>query len=166
MFVDRKLNQYFNTNTKDKFMSRLLDLCQKSKYESIKLCHSPVYDESLEFAIESINEHISKRTGKVYVARNDLHQDRVKIGRTSKEISDREKTLNSAGVIGKIKIVWWDYSIDSILTEHFIHQRLKEDHLDREFFNLDVVSASMIIQECTDITYDFYNKIRKIYDAE
>ena len=87
-----------------------------------------------------------------------------KIGRTSKDISDREKSLNSAGVIGKIEIVWFDHSIDSILTETFIHQRMKEYHVDREFFNIDVVGASHIITECTDMTYDFYNRIKRIYD--
>ena len=164
MFIDKKLNQCFNDNNKDKFVSRVFSLCKSAKFDDITISSSSVSDDCLEFAIESINEHIHKRIGKVYVAVNSLYDGVVKIGRTSKDISDREKSLNSAGVIGKIEIVWFDHSIDSILTETFIHQRMKEYHVDREFFNIDVVGASHIITECTDMTYDFYNRIKRIYD--
>lgn len=164
MFIDKKLNQCFNCNNKDRFVSRVFDLCKSAKFDEIYITSSPVSDDCLEFAIESINKHIQKRFGKVYIAVNKTHDGLVKIGRTTKEISEREKSLNSAGVIGKIEIVWFDYSIDSVLTETFIHQRMKQYHVDREFFNIDVVSASNIIIECTDMTYDFYNRIKRIYD--
>ena len=164
MFIDKKLNQHFNNNSKSKFVSRVFALCRSSSFDDIKISNSPVSDDALEFAIEAMTEHVKKRTGKVYVAINTLHPDRVKIGRTSKEISDREKSLNSAGVIGKMDIVWFDYSIDCVLTETFIHQRIKEKHIEKEFFKLDIVSASEIVKECTDMTYDFYNKIKRTYD--
>lgn len=165
MFTDKKLNQCFNDNNKQGFVSRVLDLCKKSKFEKIKVHQSPVMDDSIEFAVECLNDHIEKRMGKIYVAINELHQDRIKIGRTSKDIEERERSLNSAGVSGKIKIVWFDVSLDSVMTETFIHQRIKESHIEKEFFNIDVVSASQIISECTDLTYDFYKKIKNtIYE--
>lgn len=163
MFVDKKLNQYFNTNSKDKFVSRVIELCKDGRFNEIGVAHSPVFDESIEFAIEAIQDHFDKRMGKIYIAINKLHPTQIKIGRTSKEITEREKSLNSAGVIGKIEIVWFDQSIDSVMTETFIHQRLKSFNTEKEFFDIDPVSASQIITECTDITYDFYNKIKRIY---
>lgn len=164
MFINKKLNQCFNCNNKDMFVSRVFDLCKAVKFDEIQITSSPVSDDCLEFAIESMNKHIQKRLGKVYIAVNKSHDGLVKIGRTTKEIYEREKSLNSAGVIGKMEIVWYDHSIDSVLTETFIHQRMKQYHVDREFFNIDVVGASNIIRECTDMTYDFYNKIKRIYD--
>lgn len=159
LFIDSTLNQFFNENEKKKFVNRILLLAKKSKFESMAVRQSPVMDECIQFAEEAMNEHMQARHGKIYIAFNETYPSIIKIGRTSKSIDEREKSLNSAGVIGKLRMIGWCETHDSILTETYIHQRLKEFSHEKEFFNITPESAASIINECSEMTTKFYQKI-------
>lgn len=159
LFIDKSLNQYFNSNEKKNFVNRLLTLAKKSKFENMGVSRSPIMDDCIQFAEESLNEHIDSRRGKIYIAYNDTYPSLIKIGRTTKLISEREKSLNSAGVIGKLKMIGWCETPDSIITETYIHQRLKEFSHEKEFFTISPESAALVINECSEMTVKFYESI-------
>lgn len=163
MFIDKKLNQYFNESNDEKFVNRMLHLAKKLEFEMMGLSESPVKDDCIEYLAEILSKHIQKRKGKIYIAYNDKHPTVIKIGRTSKPIEEREKSLNSAGVIGEIKIIGWCETPDTVISETFIHQRLKKFNTEKEFFSITAKEASVVINECAKITTDFYNKIITYY---
>lgn len=158
MFIDKRLSHHFNMGDHKKFFGRLVFLAQKD-FSLIKIGESPVSDECYEFAVESIQAILNSHKGSVYIAMNDQSPTIIKIGRTSKPIQVRERSLNSAGVCGTIKILGAVTSMDSFMTESFTHKRLSTFHHEKEFFQIGVDHAASIITECADLVNDFYGKI-------
>jgi hypothetical protein len=141
----------------------MLHLAKHGKCEQLKIIESPVMDDCNEYALLSLQDHYSKHMGKVYVANNLNHIGHLKIGRTCKSIQDRERSLNSAGVIGTVKILYWIDTMDCYHTESLCHSLLKEFNLEKEFFNIDFDRAVETLHECTRITNTMYNKLYEIY---
>lgn len=160
MFIDKKLNGLFNCNEPETFMYRLIHLARKNpSLETIEIVESPIEDECREFMKEAIEYHIHKKSGIVYVAMPENNNSILKIGRTKKSIADREKTLNTAGLPDKLKIVAWVKSLDSYMTESFIHQRLKEKHYNKEFFKVSIDEVENVIKESAIQTDLFLNRL-------
>jgi len=155
MFADSKLNKYFMNDDESRFVQRIFSLHEKE----IKIIDSPIMDDCRDYALYSINNIISKRTGKVYIANNLNHINHLKIGRTFKSITDREKSLNSAGVIGSVKILCWVDTIDCVHTETLVHRKLKQYNIEKEFYSIDYQHAMHTIKECAQITTYFYDKL-------
>lgn len=153
MFADKKLNKYFNENDESKFIQRLLT------NKNTNLISSPVIDDCREYALETISNLLDKRNGKVYIANNLNHIHLLKIGRTFKDIKDRERSLNSAGVIGSVKILYWVDTVDCVHTEMLVHKKLKSRNIEKEFYSIDCNHAIEVITECSNITRDFYAEL-------
>lgn len=165
MFVDDKLNQYFNNDDESRFISRLVQLAKADPTcNSFRLCESPLKDECRDYAIDVLSDFIQKRKGTVYIASNDSNTNSIKIGRTARGVESRERSLNSAGVQGYIKIVWYADSIDSVLAEAFIHQRLKNQHVEKEFYDVAVDDAKTIAEQCVEQVILFYQRIAHALD--
>lgn len=157
MFTDTKLNKHFNSNNEDLFINRLLVLAKKGNdFHDIEITNSPIMDDCKEYALEAIQNHINKRAGKVYIANNLLHMDRLKVGRTRKEIHERENSLNTAGVVGEVKILYWVNSLDAVMAETMSHQAMKYSRVEGEFFMVDLDTATKTIVECAVSTTTFY----------
>lgn len=158
MFIDSKLNTAFNNNDVASFMVRLLSLTKsKTLKNTIEVRDSVVTDDCYEFAVGAINNHIAARSGKVYIANNLNHLDHIKIGRTYKDIKERESALNGEGVIGKIHILYWTPYIDCVMTETLVHRKLQGSRIEKEFFNIPYDVAVEVLTETETDVIQFYN---------
>lgn len=157
MFIDKKLNNCFNKGLDKQFIQRLLHISKNNIQQYLYQSH--LYDECVEYAIEKLHDYTFRHTGYVYIAGNDLHPDLIKIGRT-KNIEDRQKSLNNESVIGNTKIYWFIQTIDSYMLETFVHQRLKQYRSDKEFYYVDVDLAMELIQESNVYVQQFFDRIQ------
>lgn len=154
MFRDKKMNQSFNENDHAGFMGRVLAGIP------IRVQYSPLMDECREFAYEEVARHLERRKGKVYIANNLLHYNHLKIGRTRKSIPERERSLNSAGVVGEIKIMYHVDCIDATMAESLIHRRLAAYHQEKEFFDVPLDMAIHTMEQCVREVMAFYENVR------
>lgn len=153
MFVDKKLNQHFNQDHAHKFMLRLMHLCNiMSPADAVSCVPSAVLDDCKEYAQACMTAHLNRRAGTVYVANNLQHVQYLKIGRTSKPIEHRQRDLNSAGVLGQVKILYWVNCDDCVMAETLVHRRLKTCCVQKEFFHVDYdIAASMVVDAANQV---------------
>ena len=92
--------------------------------------------------------------GYLYILNNKIVYGYIKIGFTTREaIQDRIKEINrGAGVIGKWKLAEKWYVDDARHCEKIVHKRFKEKRTqkDREFFEIDLKEARLLIHEMMD----------------
>lgn len=156
MFDDKKLNQLYNDQNDKKFITRLLSIGKKKE---IKILPSAIKDDCIEYALECIQKHLQTRTGRVYIAHNPEYPDVFKVGLTKRSIIDRETSLNSAGVIGKIQILQYYECIDCIMTEALSHSRLAQYHLEKEHFQVDIDTIKSVVENSNEIVEQYYKHI-------
>ena len=92
--------------------------------------------------------------GYLYILNNKIVYGHIKIGFTTREaIQDRIKEINrGTGVIGKWKLAEKWYVDDARHCEKLVHKRFKEKRTqkDREFFEIDLKEARLLIHEMMD----------------
>lgn len=156
MFDDKKLRQWFNEQDDKKFIARLIHV---AKRHEIKILTGPITDICVEYAHECLQKHLQSRTGRVYIAHNPEYPDVFKVGLTKRSICDRETSLNSAEVIGKIRIIEYFECVDCGMVEKLVHERLSEHHLEKEHFKVDIDTIRQVITNSNAMVEAFYKHI-------
>lgn len=86
--------------------------------------------------------------GHVYILRNDHFSALVKIGRTSKAVSERVAQLNGTGTPGVTTELYHCRILDEIVFERLVHRALDQhrDTANKEFFKISAVEARRVIR--------------------
>jgi hypothetical protein len=86
--------------------------------------------------------------GYVYILRNDRFSTLVKIGRTSKAVSERVAQLNGTGTPGITTELYQCRVLDEIVLEKLVHLALGQhrDTANKEFFKISAVEARKVIR--------------------
>ncbi len=118
--------------------------------------------EQLILEMQSIKNHIKKRKGWIYIAKNS-QSSFLKIGRTSKTPFERAKTLSSAGILEDFEIIFALPTLDSVLLERIIHKKLNKYRVKKEFFSMTQEEAQKIISQLIEQTNQ---NISNFFDLE
>lgn len=92
----------------------------------------------------------SKNKGYIYIMRNASHdKDIFKVGLTRRETETRAKELYSTGVPDKYLVAEEFETVDCVLAEKLIHQKLEKYRLNdkREFFKAQYSTIRKIVNE-------------------
>ena len=123
--------------------------------------HGKTWVSVLKTWHEVTNEHIkitnnlkplinSKNKGYIYIMRNASHdKDIFKVGLTRRETETRAKELYSTGVPDKYLVAEEFETVDCVLAEKLIHQKLEKYRLNdkREFFKAQYSTIRKIVNE-------------------
>lgn len=120
------------------------------------------FEELKSLTLAQILSFRARKCGFIYVA--DCDAGVVKVGR-SKNVAQREKTLNSAGVLDELIIRNSWFVFDAPMVEAYVHKFLgKKYPKKKEFFlgclddiSSDVASTIQLLMEETEKKLDWFN---------
>lgn len=145
----RLLWRAFEDGDKKKIATVLLELARTGvRHPMLSFSDHPLYDDFIDFCSSAIADFLKGRGGLIYVVHNPAMPGFYKIGLTrSATIDKRLKSLNSAGVVGKIYEVDCALAIDRFGAEAAAHKEMgRHAQQHKEYFacaDYRLVSAVM-----------------------
>lgn len=121
----RKLFSYFENSDLDGHGRQLARLVRDGRVHILGAVTShPLGDEWFDFCHTSLNALWEKRKGELYVARNPVTPEFLKVGMTRGSAESRVKELATAGVVGAYTCVQGWHVHDRYHAERVVHEAL------------------------------------------
>lgn len=106
----------------------------------------PLITHLTEWQVEALCDEWQGRLGFIYIAKPQMGSLCYKVGMTRKHPEERIRSLNSAGVLNELSLVFFRPA--DIFLEHLIHQSLrKRFRHKKEFFYAEKNTLERIISE-------------------
>ena len=105
------------------------------------------------------------KTEYVYIMSGSEHNGKIKIGRTDKHPQVRADQLSKqTSSIGEFKVEWYREVENSEFIESFLHYIFRDFHFKKEYFEIDINSASRIADSATDYLLKIEDKLTDTYN--